>query len=95
MASSGAVALGGGFGRYPSSPLQAKTREKLSKQAKKDLQTGALDSGMGFEYLKGALLDIEEIEVIKVKGKEYLRSEFDSELIGDLTEEEQDFLFTL
>jgi len=47
---------------------------------------------MGFEFLKGAVLDIEEIETIKYKGKEFKRSEYITEFIGDLTEKEQDFL---
>ena len=83
---------GGGFGSYPAERLYAKTRKTLLKEAKKLLETGGLDSGMGFEYLKGALIDIEEVEMIEKNGKIYERSEFESEFIGDLTEKEQDFL---
>ena len=56
------------------------------------MKSGALDSGMGFEFLKGAVLDIEEIETTKYKGKEFKRSEYITEFIGDLSKKEQDFL---
>lgn len=83
---------GGGFGSYKSQDLQSSSLKDLMAQAKKGLKEGWLDGGMGFESLKGALLDIEVIETILVKGKEYKRSEYTTELIGDLTEKEQDFL---
>jgi len=85
---------GGGFGAYPSHELEASTKNKLLKIAKKDLKSGALDSGMGFEYLKGALINIQEIETVNIKNKEYQRSEYIAEFIGNLTEQEQDFLLT-
>lgn len=83
---------GGGFGAYPAVKLQASTKEKLIETAKTMVENGSLDSGMGFEYLKGALLNIEEIETIEKNGKKYSRSEFESEVIGDLNEKEQNFL---
>ena len=83
---------GGGFGSYASRELRAKTKNGLLRQAVKELKSGGLDGGMGFESLKGAMLQIEEIETVNVKGKEYNRSEYITELIGDLTEKEQDFL---
>ena len=83
---------GGGFGAYASREIREKTKAGLLVRAKADLKSGALDSGMGFEFLAGALLDIEEIETIKIKGKEFKRSEFKSIFIGDLTEKEQNFL---
>ena len=83
---------GGGFGSYEARELKAKTLKELIAEAKKELKTGGLDNGMGFESLKGAILEIEEIETITIKGKEYKRSEYITECIGDLTEKEQDFL---
>jgi hypothetical protein len=50
---------------------------------------------MGFEYLKGALLNIKEVETINIKGKEYTRADYIDEFIGDLTEKQQDFLLGL
>jgi 1,4-dihydroxy-2-naphthoyl-CoA synthase len=42
---------GGGFGAYPSRELRAKNKAELFIQARAELKTGGLDSGMGFEYL--------------------------------------------
>ena len=86
---------GGGFGAYESREVRADTKAKLLSQAKKDLKSGVLDSGMGFEYLKGAKLDIKEVETINIKGKEYTRADYIDVFIGDLTEKEQDFLLGL
>jgi len=83
---------GGGFGAYPAEKLYNNEKGELLKEAKKLLKTGGLDSGMGYEYLKGALLEIEEIETIEIKGKEYQRSEYSLEYIGDLTQKEKLFL---
>ena len=83
---------GGGFGAYPASKLEANTLKELLTIAKKDLKSGALDSGMGFDGLKGALLNITEIETQTIKGKLFQRSEYLSEFIGDLTEVEKQFL---
>jgi len=86
---------GGGFGAYQSRELRAKTVKELLSQAVKELKNGGLDSGMGFEFLKGARVDIKEIETVTVKGKEYQRAEYTTEFIGNLTEQEQDFLYGL
>ena len=86
---------GGGMGAYPSERLFAKTKEALLKEAKKLLKSGGLDSGMGYQSLKGALLNIEQIETIKKGKKEYQRSDYSTEIIGELTEKEVDFLYTL
>lgn len=83
---------GGGFGAYPSREVEAKTKAELLKKAKKELKSGALDSGMGFEFLKGARLDIKEIETVTIKGKEYQRADYITEFIGDLTDKEKNFL---
>jgi hypothetical protein len=85
---------GGGFSAYPSRRIEAKTRAEILVKAKKELKTGGLDSGMGFEYLKGALLNIKEIETCNFRGKDYQRYEVEDEFIGDLTDKEQDFLLT-
>ena len=83
---------GGGFGAYQARELKAKTKKSLLKEALKGLKSGTLDSGMGFEYLKGVLLNIQEVETVNIKGKEYSRSEYITEFAGELTEQEQDFL---
>lgn len=83
---------GGRIVGFPSREIENKTMEGLIKEAEKQVKTGELDSGMGFKYLKGALLDIEEIETIVYKGEKYKRSEYDIEFVGNLTNKEKDFL---
>jgi hypothetical protein len=83
---------GGGKGAYKSEELMGTNLKALLKKANELLKDGGLDSGMGFESLIGALLNIEETETIKVKGKEYQRKEYSTEFIGELTEEQRDFL---
>jgi hypothetical protein len=84
---------GGGTGAYRSIELSSDTREELIKQATNALNDGSLDSGMGYESLIGAILLVETIKTVEVDGEEFTRSEFETEYIGNLTEEQQDFLF--
>ena len=83
---------GGGTGAYKAKTLKADTKEELIKQATEKLNDGSLDGGMGFESLIGAILDVETIETVEVNGKSFTHSEIEIEFLGDLTEEEQDFL---
>ena len=83
---------GGGLAGYPSEKLEAETRKELIKKARKMLKDGSLDSGMGFESLKGALLEIKETEFVTMKGKEYQREEYSEEFIGKLTKKQKTFL---
>ena len=83
---------GGREGSYPARRLNRHTKIGLLAEAKKALKVGWLDSGMGYEYLFGALLEIEEIETIEVNNKEYTRSEYETVFIGDLTEKQKEHL---
>jgi hypothetical protein len=83
---------GGGAGSYQARKFEADTKEELLKQANKALKDGSLDSGMGYESLIGALIEIEMIETVLIDGKEYSRSEFESTFIGNLTGDQEDFL---
>lgn len=87
---------GGGEGSYPARKLTDETYESLIEQAKKGLD-GSLDSGMGFERLLGAVLDITEITTIEVDGEIYkttrcLPLEFIGELNGEQKEHLEDYL---
>lgn len=82
----------GQLGAYPTKKLTASTREELLKLAGEKLQDGSLDSGMGFRSLKGALLNIKETTIVKIDGKVFYNENIEQEFIGDLTEEDKDFL---
>ena len=83
---------GGGRGAYPAEKLENKTLKGLLKEACKGLKEGSLDSGMGYESLIGAVLEVEEIETITKNGKRYSCSEYNLHTIGKLNEEEIEFL---
>jgi hypothetical protein len=83
---------GGGEGAYDARKIHADSKEELIKKATELLENGGLDSGMGFMKLLGALLDIEEHTSMEIDGKTFTNTEYHSEFIGDLSEEQQDFL---
>ena len=83
---------GGGMGSYPAQIIYSSTKEDLINQANKKLKDGSLDSGMGFESLIGAVLVITTIIKIWIEDKDYLRFEYSDLIIGDLTEEQIEFL---
>jgi hypothetical protein len=83
---------GGGKCAYPSESLEADIKEELIDKAKEMLSDGSLDSGMGHESLIGARLDITTVTTIVMYGKEFINEKQDTVLIGELSEEQEDFL---
>jgi DNA invertase Pin-like site-specific DNA recombinase len=83
---------GGGKGAYKAEKLSADTKEELIEKATKMLEDGSLDGGMGYESLIGALLSITKTTSIIHNGKPFTNEETEFEFIGELTEEDQDFL---
>jgi len=82
---------GGGMGVYPSRVLYADTLEDLKAQAIDGLD-GSLDSGMGFEYLQGARLEIETIKSQKIGKSFFFNSSYKVLFFGELTQKEKMFL---
>ena len=83
---------GGGRGSYPARQLTAETLEDLVKQAIDGLN-GSLDSRMGFERLLGAVLFITKKTTITMNEKPFYNKEsLEPVFIGELTDEEKDFL---
>lgn len=56
---------GGGRATYPAREVEAESFENLIAQNQKMLKSGTLDSGMGFDGLRGAVLYIRKIETKK------------------------------
>ena len=83
---------GGGKGSYKAESLISETKEDLIKQINEGIANGSLDSGMGYESLKGAIMDIITITTIIHEGKPYINEETETELFGNLNEQEQEFL---
>jgi hypothetical protein len=83
---------GGGKGSYTSKRIKANTLEELLTIATKMLDDGSLDSGMGYESLIGALLEVSTITTVLINDKEFINTETEIHFIGDLSEEESEFL---
>jgi hypothetical protein len=91
---------GGGRGAYDTVPLQSDTKEELLAEANRLLIKNALDNGMGFESLVGAVLSVTKRTIIEVEGDEYINEKYEIEVIGTLSEDEiewvqQNVLFNL
>jgi len=69
-----------------------KTKEELFKVAHELFESGELDAGFGFRSLRGALLEVEEVETIVIDGKNYIHSEFELHEIGEIPENDFDML---
>lgn len=82
---------GGGQGAFSARRLEANTKEELLKQAEEGLD-GSLDDGMGYESLIGAMLNITKFTTVEIDGKEFVNKEYETEFVGELTEEQIDFL---
>ena len=83
---------GGGSGSYPSINFYGETIEEIELKANKALEDGSIDSGMGFESIKGALLDITTITSIEIEGYTFSHKEEEIIEIGNLSSDELDFL---
>jgi len=85
---------GGGKGSYPATKLRGfSTENELMEEAKKKLKSGSLDSGMGYQKLIGAALEIEEVSTINYNGKSFTNSDhYDIKYIGKLSKLDKDFL---
>lgn len=83
---------GGGQGGYKAETLTANSREDLKRQILAGIADGSLDSGMGYESLIGAMMNIETIDTREIDGKTFVASEQEINCYGDLSEEQQDFL---
>lgn len=85
---------GGGMGAYPARKLFADTKEELLQKANEGLD-GSLDSGMGYERLTGAILEVKKITTLNIKGEDYVNTQSETVFIGKLKEKDKDFLFEL
>jgi len=69
---------GGGQGSYPTINFEANTIDVLNTKINEALKDGSIDSGMGYESLIGAMMNIEIIETITIDNKEYNNSAFET-----------------
>ena len=85
-------AWGGGKLGYQARQLESESLKDLRKEITKALGDGSLDSGMGFESLVGAVMEICETETIRKDGKDFEHTDYWTEVFGDLDDETSDYL---
>lgn len=83
---------GGGSGSYPSINFYGETLEEVELAANKALEDGSIDSGMGFESIKMALLYVTTTTSIEIEGHTFIHEEETTLMIGDITEDVIAFL---
>lgn len=86
---------GGGYGAYPAYNVSGvNTLKELRSKIDGAIENGTLDSGMGFESLKGAVMHITKAEKVEADGVEYSHYEQHQRnyFFGNLTRKEKKFL---
>ena len=86
---------GGGQGSYEARSFNSDSLGELIELNQKALDNGSLDSGMGYESLICALLTIQTITTIEFEGKDFINIEYDTQCIGDMTNEQLEFLASI
>jgi len=83
---------GGGEGAYPMRNVTTNSLDELLTKANNGISDGSLDSGMGFQSLAGEMILIKEETKTFIEGKPYINTEYSVEFIGELNDEQLDFL---
>ena len=87
---------GGGKCAYRAAKLISEDKESLINVARKRLEDGSLDSGMGFESLIAAVIEIEEEITTVILGDVFICRKYDSAIIGEnVSESDEEFLLSL
>ena len=79
---------GGGAGYYPARKYHAETFTDLKNEIKEDFESGALDSGMGFESLVGAFMIVVKHTVIEIKGVGFVNQSIRRMWLGKVNKRE-------
>jgi len=83
---------GDGEGSYPSTMVYSDTIEELRSRIREGIMNGSLDSGMGFQRLIGAIMEITILKDIIIDDKVYTNKTYETEFFGDLSEKQMEFL---
>ena len=86
---------GGGEGAYPAETINSASYDDLCTQIKDGIESGGLDSGMGYQNLIGAVMYIDTITDMEIEGKIFSNVDTTQELFGDLTQDQENFLYNL
>ena len=83
---------GGGKGAYPTIKLTSDSIYGIRELAENALSDGSLDSGMGYQSLIGAILNVEIKTEVLIEGKKFINREYDEISIGNIDEMDIEFL---
>lgn len=82
---------GGGRGFYPARKIGTyETKKALMVTIRKMLVDGSLDSGMGYESVTGAVLEIKKTRMTEIKGETFSRNDYDMISLGKMSDSERD-----
>lgn len=83
---------GGGIGGYPAENLTDVDLTGLDLRIKQGIESGSLDSGMGFNGLIGAMMIIDTVDEREIDGKLFTAHTYTEKVYGDLTDEQIDLM---
>ena len=83
---------GGGKGSYDSKKFSADDLQVLLDAIDASLKDGSLDSGMGYECLIGAIMEITTITTTEIQGLVFTNEQYEDHFFGDLTDDQREFL---
>lgn len=81
-------AWGGGKIGYASKTVKAYSLKELREKILAGIKNGSLDSGMGYESVYGAVMEVKTIATITVNGEEYEHIDYEVNAYGDIDEKE-------
>ena len=84
---------GGGVSGYAANQYFSNNKSKILKTLRENFKSGALDGGMGFESLIGAIVTVTTIETLIIKGKKFVARQDEEVRFGNkMTDSEVEFL---
>jgi hypothetical protein len=82
------ICYSGNTAMYPAKIYKSNTKEILIENINIACQANTIDSGFGFQRIKGAVMDITTITEITYEDKIFINEETESMIFGDLDEYE-------
>jgi hypothetical protein len=84
---------GGGQSGFKARKIEGDTLKEVKDEAKRMLEDGSLDSGMGFESLNGAVLEAKIKTIKMINGEEYINTKHLIFTIGKTTKFQREQIY--
>ena len=79
-------------GAYPTIKFNNSNKDELYNEIEESVKSGSIDSGMGFESIRGALMTITTKTTITVDDKTFTNEESETDIFGKVSDDEIDYL---